>query len=373
MKKKKTMGAKFMRIFIQTTMCMILCLILGFASYKISMWYYENVGDVEESEELSKYFSDIDEDGVPEKVSKNLMLAIDEDTGRITRILIEIVNKETANIDYITVPNNLEFTMSYELYKKLATANGEVPQIIAMNKIHKYFSGENCYQCAQLLLEDLMDISFSYYTVMPDGVFKEMFVKGKATGALKWSSSYKKEMESLDTQEKYEDFIDKYYEKVTSNLSKSNKKTYIETFLEGIPDQVAFHIVSGERCDNAYVLSVEETNHLINSILNNAAYSEENQIQSEEVTSSVGLSIEILNSTKTNGLASAFQEKLVEQGMNVISIGNYEEQTLEHTKIIVKQNNYGKDLLSYFNNASIETGELGADVDICIILGTSDS
>ena len=136
---------------------------------------------------------------------------------------------------------------------------------------------------------------------------------------------------------------------------------------------MAFHIVSGERCDNAYVLSVEETNHLINSILNNAAYSEENQIQSEEVTSSVGLSIEILNSTKNNGLASAFQEKLVEQGMNVISIGNYEEQTLEHTKIIVKQNNYGKDLLSYFNNASIETGELGADVDICIILGTSDS
>lgn len=147
MKKKKTMGAKFMRIFIQTTMCMILCLILGFASYKISMWYYENLGDVEESEELSKYFSDIDEDGVPEKVSKNLMLAIDEDTGRITRIVIEIVNKETANIDYITVPINLEFTMSYELYKKLATANGEVPQIIAMNKVHKYFTGENCYQC----------------------------------------------------------------------------------------------------------------------------------------------------------------------------------------------------------------------------------
>lgn len=376
MKKKKTMGAQFMRIFIRTTMCILLCLVLGFASYKISLWYYENIGDageVEKSEKLSKYITEIDADGVAEQVSKNLMLAIDEDTGRITRIVIEIVNKETANIDYITVPNNLEFNMSYELYKKLATANGDIPQIIAMNKVHKYFTGENCYQCAQLLLEDLMDISFSYYTVMPDGVCKEMFTKVKATGVLKWSSSYKKEMESLHTQEDYEDFIDKYYEKVTSNLSKSNKMTYIETFLEGIPDQVAFHMVSGERCDNVYVLSVEETNHLINRILNNDAYSEENQMEPEEVTSSVGLSIEILNSTKVNGLASAFQEKLVEQGMNVISIGNYEEQTLENTKILVKKNNYGKDLLSYFNNASIEEGELDSDVDICIILGTSDS
>ena len=79
-----------------------------------------------------------------------------------------------------------------------------------------------------------------------------------------------------------------------------------------------------------------------------------------------------MNSTGINGLASSFQEKLVEQGMNVISIGNYSDSMLEQTKIIVKEEGIGEDLLQYFKDATIEVGELSNDVDIRIILGTSD-
>ena len=82
--------------------------------------------------------------------------------------------------------------------------------------------------------------------------------------------------------------------------------------------------------------------------------------------------IEILNSTGINGLASSFQEKLVEQGMNVIRIGNYGDSTLEHTKIIVKEEGTGEDLLPYFEDATIEVGTLENGIDIRIILGTND-
>jgi len=142
--------------------------------------------------------------------------------------------------------------------------------------------------------------------------------------------------------------------------------------LEGVPDQVAFSVVSGESCDDVFVLSVEETNYLINKILENDSYTDKNQPAGEKAASSVGLVIEILNSTGINGLASSFQEKLVEQGMNVISIGNYSDSMLEHTKIIVKEEGYGEDLLPYFNDATIEVGELGNGIDIRIILGTND-
>ncbi len=372
-KKNRALKQKFIRVFLKSFISIAIFFVLGFSSYKVTMWYYENVAEIKPDEtSLSKYISGIDKDGVAEEVSKNMILATDEETGRITKILVEIVNQKTGNIDYITVPNNLEFTMSYELYKKLATANPDIPQIVCIKKVHKYFSGENLYQCAQLLLEDVMDISFSYYTIIPNEVFKEMFKTDKATGAQKWKDSYKKEMSQLHTKEEYQTFFDKYYEKVTSNLSREKKDIYIETYLEGVPDQIAFSVVSGEKCDEVFVLSVEETNYLINRILENDSYTEENQPASEKAASSVGLGIEILNSTGINGLASSFQEKLVEQGMNVISIGNYSDSMLENTKIIVKEEGVGQDLLQYFKNATIEVGEVGNDIDIRIILGTSD-
>lgn len=372
-KKKQNVKEKFVRIFLKSVIGITIFCLLAFSSYKVTMWYYENVGEIKADEEsLSKYISDIDTDGVADEVSKNMILATDEETGRITKVLVEIVNVNTGNIDYITIPNNLEFTMSYELYKKLATANSDIPQIVCLKKIHNYFSGESLYQCAQLLLEDVMDISFSYYTIIPNDVFRDMFKTDKATGAQKWKNSFKTEMTALDTKEDYEDFFDKYYKKVTSNLAREKKDVYIDAYLEGVPDQVVFSVVSGESCDDVFVLSVEETNYLINRILENDSYTDENQPNTQKTASSVGLVIEILNSTGINGLASSFQEKLVEQGMNVISIGNYSDSTLEHTKIIVKEEGYGEDLLPYFKDATIEVGNLRNGVDICIILGTND-
>lgn len=372
-KKRKSIKERFIRVFLRSVIGITIFCVLGFSSYKVTMWYYENVGEVNADEEgLSKYISDIDTDGVAEAVSKNMILATDEETGRITKVLVEIVNQDTGNIDYITVPNNLEFTISYDLYKKLATANPDIPQIVCIKKIHNYFSGESLYQCAQLLLEDVMDISFSYYTIIPNDVFKDMFKMDKSTGAQKWKDSFEAEMVALDTKEDYQEFFDKYYEKVTSNLSREKKDIYIDTYLEGVPDQVAFSVVSGESCDDVFVLSVEETNYLINRILENDAYTEENQPNTEKAASSVGLVIEILNSTGINGLASSFQEKLVEQGMNVIRIGNYGDSTLEHTKIIVKEEGTGEDLLPYFEDATIEVGTLENGIDIRIILGTND-
>ena len=372
-KKNRTLKDKFIRVFLKSVIAMAVFFVLSFVSYKVTMWYYENMEVIEVDEtKLSKYISGIDENGVAEEVSKNMILATDEENGRITKIIVEIVNQNTGNIDYITVPNNLQFTMSYDLYKKLATANPDIPQIVCIKKIHKYFSGESLYQCAQLLLEDVMDISFSYYTVISNDVFKEMFKGDKSTGAQEWKNSFKEEMTKLDTKEDYEVFFDKYYEKVTSNLDREKKDVYIDAYLEGVPEQVVFSVVSGECCDDVFVLSVEETNYLINRILENDAYTAENQPPTNKAASSMGLGIEILNSTGINGLASSFQEKLVEQGMNVISIGNYSDSMLEQTKIIVKEEGIGEDLLQYFKDATIEVGELSNDVDIRIILGTSD-
>lgn len=349
-------------------------LLLALISYKVTMVYYENVGDAGENPRLSQYVDTIKSDGVADTVGKNLILAVNEDNGKIQKIVIEICNKNTGNLDYITVPNDIEFTISYDLYKKLASANGEIPQIICMKKIHQYFQGENMYQCAQLLLEDVMDISFSYYTVIPSGIYKDMFRTVKASGMQKWKAGYQKEMETLTSTEDYAAFWKKYYEKVQSNLSEDKKNTYSETYMKAVPDQVAFSIVSGEESDNGFVLSVEETNYALNKILKNEAYDlvKDEQDKDAKKKSSVGMAVEILNSTKVNGLASSYREKLVDIGVNVVGIGNYSSETLEKTKIIVAKEGYGEDLLAYFKGAEIEVGQLDQGLDICVILGATE-
>ena len=144
-KKNRTLKDKFIRVFLKSVIAMAVFFVLSFVSYKVTMWYYENMEVIEVDEtKLSKYISGIDENGVAEEVSKNMILATDEENGRITKIIVEIVNQNTGNIDYITVPNNLQFTMSYDLYKKLATANPDIPQIVCIKKYTSIFREKVC-------------------------------------------------------------------------------------------------------------------------------------------------------------------------------------------------------------------------------------
>lgn len=91
-----------------------------------------------------------------------------------------------------------------------------------------------------------------------------------------------------------------------------------------------------------------------------------------EPISSVGHSIEVLNSTDTAGVAAGWQEKLNGEGFTVSQIGNYETEILTSTKIIVSQDGMGQDLVGYFQNATVEVGTISSGVEIQIIIGTED-
>lgn len=92
-----------------------------------------------------------------------------------------------------------------------------------------------------------------------------------------------------------------------------------------------------------------------------------------EPISSVGHSIEVLNSTEVAGVAAGWRDKLTAAGFTVSQIGNYETEQLVTTKIIVSQEGMGQDLLSHFNGATIEVGTISSGAEIQIIIGTSDA
>ncbi len=97
------------------------------------------------------------------------------------------------------------------------------------------------------------------------------------------------------------------------------------------------------------------------------------------VATSYDKNILVLNSTGIAGVAGGWCTTLNESGYNNTMAADY-TTTLETTKIVAKQEGVGQDLLSFFNGATYEVGEVTegsledtSNYDIVIIIGTNDS
>ena len=118
------------------------------------------------------------------------------------------------------------------------------------------------------------------------------------------------------------------------------------------------------------------------------------EVTAEDVTTEATTEVEkipstdknilILNSTNVSGLASAWRDKISGAGFGNTAIGNYNSGAETQTKIYVKQEGMGEDLLQYFSDAVIVVGELDSSqyaiksgsistVDICIVIGSNDT
>lgn len=115
------------------------------------------------------------------------------------------------------------------------------------------------------------------------------------------------------------------------------------------------------------------------------------EITTEEVTTeapdipSTDKNIVVLNSTSKAGLASSWSNKLSNAGFSSVAYGNYGGSAETQTKIYVSEDNMGKDLAEYFNDAVITVGAVDSgnysikggatmnQVDIFIVIGTNDT
>ena len=76
---------------------------------------------------------------------------------------------------------------------------------------------------------------------------------------------------------------------------------------------------------------------------------------------------------KISGLAAAKQKTLVDAGYTVTKVGDYTQEVLTRTKIIVSKKKWGADLTTYFKDPQLVVGQTPDGYDIEIILGTVDA
>ncbi|MCT4542477.1 MAG: LCP family protein [Vallitalea sp.] len=147
--------------------------------------------------------------------------------------------------------------------------------------------------------------------------------------------------------------------------------------LPGTPKGEYFYFDSKESIELfAKISQTQKNNDITNTDINqsNNEPDEKPEPEKPEPISSKGMKIQILNSTKLGGFASRTQKKLINDGFNVVKIGDYRTEVYKKTKIIIPNEGMGEDLSHYFKDATIELkpDDLPEGIDIRIILGTDD-
>ncbi len=357
-------------------------MVTGFISYKLTLLYYDNFGgpkDDKTARIISELYGEVEVTEVP----KNLIYAVGDDK-ELKAVVLEIFNTKTNNMDYITIPLKSQFTLSNELYQKLCASGCDIPQIMKLSRMDDYFSDETMYEYGIIMIEDLLDVDINYYTALPADEFKKMFKQRHAMVAYaedgtemqsyyEWhlKKSYIKKISAFDEND-YEDYIKEISKVSESNLNIKSKLEYAKSYVNMNPNLIYEHSLYGKLNNNDFEINVEASNQMIQMILSNPSYTNE---QTEEVTTatkqaSLGYTIQILNASEINGLAATYQTTLTNAGYTIASIGNYTGEMATQTKILVSEEGLGTDLLTYFKNAVVEKAELPYGCDIQIVLGT---
>lgn len=381
-RKKATPFSVFLYMFLRTMGVMLLMLLVGFSSYYITINYYR-AHETPVDDNVKEVILDIVSDAKVSDISKNLLCITNKAGNDIQYMILEIFNTKTSRLDYITLPVDEDITLPNDLYQRLYAANAEVPQVLKLSKLYKYFENSTVYEYAEVIVGELLNTEISFYTVMPQKLFKDIFNKkkglsdGSTTKILSYKKSFWKICKGLTGKDIISSYIEQMYDGgMASNLSVNNRKKYADDYKNLQKKNIRFYPAFVKKTDTNHFFDTEKTAEMLTEILEDSdRYYLKWKSNADKVNSepSYDKNIYIANGARISGLASSYQEILVNAGYTITGIGNYEEDILEDTKILVRKKGYGYDLLSYFKNASIEKAELSEGIDIEIILGTSDA
>lgn len=344
--------------------CMLACAVAGFFGTR---YYYsqKNVSAVNKESAATR-----------DDVAKNLIYVWNEEKQKISSCVLEVFDSESHDLYFITIPVNGELTLSTEIYQKLSRISEEVPQLIRLADLTKYFKTEDeAYGYGVIMLENCFDIDISYYTVVSKSDFDARFEtkkvksgRGKVDGRV-LRDEYLSEMSSEQDMESYLKELDK---KMKSNLSTKDRLSYAEAYTEVQQDAIQYYALPTIREGKSYIFDIEKCSSIFqkcnvdgSALTNdgNAAGSGSKEVKLQNIV--------ILNSTPTTGVAAKWSELFAGEGYQVKEIGNYSPK-LQNTRIIVSEDGQGEEFLDYFADAEIRTGALPEGAEAQIIIGTDD-
>lgn len=364
---KKKQGKIFIRGFMRSFLYLSTFLIVFLISYKITGIYLEQ----KNTEDLKSSSINMQLAGSVDPVAFNLIYDVEESSEELQHVILEILNTNTNDLVYMTIPVNTKLTMSSELYKSICEKNANVPQILSFSNFSKYINPKNYYDFGTTLIEDALDIDISYYTIITSDMFTDIFTE--TDGYVMLSDSI------TDVVSKYSEpnivtYLTDFYNCTKCNLSLKDRLMYTAALSKVKLDGIMYAVLPGETDGYDYIADLSKISEIVYAVQQNYVSDEIESLLGAVEQVSLGKNITVLNGSGITGLASKVQEQLKAEGYTVTSIANYSSSDVSNTIIRVNEDGLGADLVSYFHSASIEmVQDMPYGVDIQIILGKSES
>lgn len=411
-KKKRNPVISFLRTVIIIVACFLVISFVGVYAYTKATYSPEDSSSA--SPTVTEVLGNILKDDINTNI---LVCGVDGDETRTDVIFVVNFDSESGTLKFLSLPRDT-YTEVIPEVKQLVKDNGRsIPSVCKLNAVHAY-GGDEGMQCLELQLENLLGVEIDNYVKFNIKAFKsvvdiidgvDMYVPQNmyySDPAQDLYINLKEGQQHLDGDtaeqlvrfrkytngdlgriEVQHQFLSAVMQKVTSSetLAKNAPKLikaafdYLNTDMS-VADMLKYV---------PYIEDINSSDFLMETIpgypqyINGASYyivddsavpetvDEIFYSGDEYLTSSKHKNIEVANGGEIMGLAGRVRDVLNDEGFTVDKISTYRGDQTEYTRIIVKENGQGEDLVQYFDNAVIIVDDtlLGGNEDILIILG----
>lgn len=194
-------------------------------------------------------------------------------------------------------------------------------------------------------------------------------------GRIKETSNYLKQyvakaLKSFKKRSELLDYINDYYQLLSTNGNAEDITKYIDNFMDLDEDKINFYTVKGSRNDDGYTINSDKAASVLTNMMEEVEEDSDDESEKDK-TDSKTLDIEILNGAYIQGIAAEWKKKLENKGYTITSIDTYGSEAPQDGLILVTEKGMGKDLKEkYFKNAEIKVvDKIDSGADIQIILG----
>lgn len=381
--KKRSAGVIIVRTFLKSIGIILLFLIVGMLSYYLTMLYYNQTDRVERSTQYTHVIS-----VNTGNESANLIYGYDKEKQKIKAMVLELFDKTTKNLHYLTIPADTQVTISSSVYSEMLKVNQSIPQVVQIADIPQYFSGDVAYEYGIMILQEELGADIGYFTMLSSEKFDEYFEKLNRKAVTYYpSKALLDQAEKCSDAGDMEDLMEEKWDEVVSDITLDQKQNYASALVQVTRDYIRGYRAYGSRSGGVFTLNTRKNRRLINSIWEQESYTSaqsglllagetasKNNADDGGMIANIGnRSIQITNGSGINGLAAAYRQKLEADGCQVLGVGNYMGGIQTRTTIYAGKKKWAKAVAGYFKDPVLcVAGSLTNNADIEIVLGTED-
>lgn len=264
---KKRASKMFTTGLIKSLLFFVFLTIISVLTYKLVMHFYGIDDEIVKDAIPSVKEQIIITEASIEDVSKHLIYCVNEETGDIEKLVLEIFDCENTMLYYITIPIKTQLTLSEALHRELVLVKPSIPGFLKLSAITGYLPMETVYEYGVLMIEELLNIKISYYTVVPQSTYEDVFeteeIKQNVDRQENLEPIYPREvfsdvllehLHTIKTETELRNYIEELYDKISSNLSFEDKLNYMESYISTPGSNIVFDVIAGVDSNSAYTI-----------------------------------------------------------------------------------------------------------------------